>query len=116
MKYSRDDYLYCADHTAKLIWEQWVDTINHNRKWVEAEEEEGPNELKELPENLEYSFLQEDDQLPIVISSILSSTWKAKLLEVLRIHKGAIAWSILDIKGIDSSFCTYDEVSFYTLF
>ncbi|GKA96126.1 hypothetical protein Tco_0818221 [Tanacetum coccineum] len=45
-KHSRDDYLYCADHTAKL-------------------------------------------------------------LEVLKNHKGAIAWSIMDIKGIDSSFYTY---------
>ncbi|GKC72472.1 reverse transcriptase domain-containing protein, partial [Tanacetum coccineum] len=24
-KHSRDDYLYCADHTAKMIQEQWVD-------------------------------------------------------------------------------------------
>ncbi|GJZ21598.1 reverse transcriptase domain-containing protein [Tanacetum coccineum] len=26
-KQSRDDYLYCADHTAKLVQEQWVDTV-----------------------------------------------------------------------------------------
>ncbi|GJZ04136.1 reverse transcriptase domain-containing protein [Tanacetum coccineum] len=26
-KHSRDDYLYCADHTAKLVQEQWVDTM-----------------------------------------------------------------------------------------
>ncbi|GJR10824.1 reverse transcriptase domain-containing protein [Tanacetum coccineum] len=32
---------------------------------------------------------------------------KARLLEVLRNHKGAIAWSIADIKRIDSSFCTH---------
>ncbi|GJS07362.1 DNA-directed DNA polymerase [Tanacetum coccineum] len=30
-----------------------------------------------------------------------------ELLEVLKNHKGAIAWSIADIKGIDFSFCTY---------
>ncbi|GJR51720.1 reverse transcriptase domain-containing protein [Tanacetum coccineum] len=30
-----------------------------------------------------------------------------ELLEVLRSHKGAIAWSIADIKGTDSSFCTH---------
>ncbi|GJR30137.1 DNA-directed DNA polymerase [Tanacetum coccineum] len=80
-KHSRDDYLYCADHTAKLVQEQWVDT--------------------ELPEHLEYAFLQENNQLPVVISSALSTVEKARLLEVLRNHKGAI------IKGIDSSFCTY---------
>ncbi|GKD38324.1 hypothetical protein Tco_1258531, partial [Tanacetum coccineum] len=64
-------------------------------------------ELKELPEHLEYAFLQENNQLPVVISSSLSATEKTRLLEVLRNHKGAIAWSIADIKGIDSSFCTH---------
>ncbi|GKF12382.1 hypothetical protein Tco_0050308 [Tanacetum coccineum] len=28
-KHSRDDYLYCADHTAMLVQEQWIDTVNH---------------------------------------------------------------------------------------
>ncbi|GKB82290.1 hypothetical protein Tco_0949185 [Tanacetum coccineum] len=64
-------------------------------------------ELKELPEHLEYAFLQENNQLPVVISSALSTDKKTRLLEVLRNHKGAIAWSIADIKGIDSSFCTH---------
>ncbi|GKE84586.1 zf-CCHC domain-containing protein [Tanacetum coccineum] len=31
-KHSRDDYLYCTDHTAKLIQEQWVDKVNHDGK------------------------------------------------------------------------------------
>nr|GEU98568.1 hypothetical protein [Tanacetum cinerariifolium] len=64
-------------------------------------------ELKELPEHLGYAFLQENNQLPMVISSVLSTDKKTRLLEVLRNHKGAIAWSTADIKGIDSSFCTY---------
>ncbi|GKD33293.1 hypothetical protein Tco_1248802 [Tanacetum coccineum] len=64
-------------------------------------------ELKELPEQLEYTFLQENNQLPVVISSALSTDEKTKLFEVLQNHKGAIAWSIADIKGIDSSFCTH---------
>ncbi|GJW49713.1 reverse transcriptase domain-containing protein [Tanacetum coccineum] len=38
-KYSRDDYLYCADHTAKIVRGQWVDIITHDGEWVEAEEE-----------------------------------------------------------------------------
>ncbi|GJY17057.1 reverse transcriptase domain-containing protein [Tanacetum coccineum] len=37
----------------------------------------------------------------------MSTVKKTRLLEVLRNHKGAIAWSIADIKGIDSSFCTH---------
>ncbi|GJV48982.1 hypothetical protein Tco_1439194 [Tanacetum coccineum] len=63
--------------------------------------------LKELPEHLEYAFLQENNQLQVVISSALSTVKKTRLLEVLKNHKGAIAWSIADIKGIDSSFCTH---------
>ncbi|GKD00695.1 hypothetical protein Tco_1170969 [Tanacetum coccineum] len=56
-------------------------------------------ELKELPKHLEYAFLQENKHLPVVIASALSATEKNKLLKVLRNHKGAIAWSIADIKG-----------------
>ncbi|GJR86747.1 DNA-directed DNA polymerase [Tanacetum coccineum] len=142
-KHSRDDYMYYADHTNKLVQEQWVDTVDHDGKWTEVEEEEDSNEvqavsfypriepveplewkapenqlkpssieppkleLKKLPEHLEYAFLQENNQLPVVISSALSTVEKTKLLEVLKNHKGAIAWSIADIKGIDSSFCTH---------
>ncbi|GJY52156.1 reverse transcriptase domain-containing protein, partial [Tanacetum coccineum] len=43
-KHSRDDYLYYADHTAKLVHEQWVDKVNHDGKWAE-EEEEDSNEV-----------------------------------------------------------------------
>ncbi|GJT25888.1 hypothetical protein Tco_0895825 [Tanacetum coccineum] len=42
-KHSHDDYLYCADHTAKLVQEQWVDTVNHDGKWIEEEEEDDSN-------------------------------------------------------------------------
>nr|GEX87640.1 RNA-directed DNA polymerase homolog [Tanacetum cinerariifolium] len=44
-KYSRDDYLYCADHTAKLVQEQWMDTVNHDGKWTKEEKEEDSNEV-----------------------------------------------------------------------
>ncbi|GJV47144.1 hypothetical protein Tco_1437356, partial [Tanacetum coccineum] len=47
-KHSHDDYLYCADHTAKLVQEQWVDTLNHEGKWTE-EEEENSNEAFVVP-------------------------------------------------------------------
>ncbi|GJR17433.1 DNA-directed DNA polymerase [Tanacetum coccineum] len=115
-KHSHNDYLYCADHTAKLVQEQWVDTTEpvEPLEWKALENRLKPSgmeppklELKELPEHLEYAFLQENNQLPVVISSALSTDEKTRLLEVLRNHKGAIAWSIADIKGIDSSFCTH---------
>nr|GEW28874.1 hypothetical protein [Tanacetum cinerariifolium] len=119
-KDSRDDYLQCANHTAKLVREQWVDTVNHEGKWTNVEEEGDSNEvqvvyfyprtesieplewkalknwlkpssveppkleLKELPEHLEYAFLQESNQLPL--GNCLENCGK---------------------KGIDSSFCTH---------
>nr|GEZ32301.1 RNA-directed DNA polymerase homolog [Tanacetum cinerariifolium] len=46
-------------------------------------------ELKELPEYLEYAFLQENNQLSVVISSALSTVKKARLLEVVP-KKGGI--------------------------
>ncbi|GJS24776.1 putative nucleotidyltransferase, ribonuclease H [Tanacetum coccineum] len=64
-------------------------------------------ELKALLNHLEYAFLPGDDQLLVVISSILFAIEKGKLLKVLRSYKKAIAWGISDIKGIDPSFCTY---------
>nr|GEW77547.1 hypothetical protein [Tanacetum cinerariifolium] len=48
-KYSSDDYLYYANHTAKLIQEQWVDTINHDGKWIKAEEERDPKKVRAVP-------------------------------------------------------------------
>ncbi|GJX31190.1 reverse transcriptase domain-containing protein, partial [Tanacetum coccineum] len=66
--------------------------------------------LKELPEHPKLAFLQENNQLPVVILSALSFVEKTRLLEVLWNHKGAIAWSIADIKGIDSSFYTHKNL------
>ncbi|GJX00575.1 DNA-directed DNA polymerase [Tanacetum coccineum] len=97
-KHSRDDYLYCADHTAKMIQEQWVDTPIEPLEWKASENRLKPSsveppklELKELPEHLEYAFLHENNQLSLVISSALSTAKNARLLEVLKNHKGAIA-------------------------
>ncbi|GJR93154.1 reverse transcriptase domain-containing protein [Tanacetum coccineum] len=44
-KHSRNNYLYCVNHTAKLVQEQWVDTVNHDGKWTKEEEEEDFNEV-----------------------------------------------------------------------
>ncbi|GKB65663.1 DNA-directed DNA polymerase [Tanacetum coccineum] len=44
-KHSHDDYLYCADHTVKLVQEQWVDTVNHDGKWTDEEEGEDSNNV-----------------------------------------------------------------------
>ncbi|GKA25758.1 hypothetical protein Tco_0711867 [Tanacetum coccineum] len=32
----------------RLVQEQWVDTVDHDRKWTEVEEEEDYNEVQEV--------------------------------------------------------------------
>ncbi|GJX20963.1 reverse transcriptase domain-containing protein [Tanacetum coccineum] len=63
--------------------------------------------LKELPSHLEYAFLDNNRELPVIISSLLSDQEKRLLFEVLTKHKKALAWKISDIKGISPSFCTH---------
>ncbi|GJX62964.1 reverse transcriptase domain-containing protein [Tanacetum coccineum] len=70
--------------------------------------EEPPElELKDLPSHLEYAFLEENNKLPVIIAKGLKNDEKDALLKVLKSHKGAIAWKITDIKGIDPRFCTH---------
>ena len=57
-------------------------------------------ELKPLPSHLKYAFLGVEETFPIIISSSLESKQENKLLEILRTHKIAIGWTIVDIKGI----------------
>nr|GEW88698.1 reverse transcriptase domain-containing protein [Tanacetum cinerariifolium] len=48
-------------------------------------------ELKPLPDNLEYAFLEEPSFLPIIISSQLYEENKNKLISILKRHKQAYA-------------------------
>nr|GEV09699.1 reverse transcriptase domain-containing protein [Tanacetum cinerariifolium] len=73
-------------------------TINTDYK-IKTSLEEPPTdlELKPLPDNLEYVFLEEPSSLPIIISSQLSKEKKNKLISVLKKHKKAFAWKTTDI-------------------
>ena len=64
-------------------------------------------ELKALPASLWYSFLKPDDTLLTIIASILLSELESRLLDVRSEHKGAIEWSVADLKGIDPSICMH---------
>ncbi|GKB42018.1 DNA-directed DNA polymerase [Tanacetum coccineum] len=92
--------------------------VDHDGECIGEEEGYDPNKVfavsfyprTEPVEPLEWKA-SENQLKP---SSVEPSKLKLKelpkhleLLEVLWNHKGAIAWSIADIKGIDSSFCTH---------
>ena len=120
-----DTQLMCGDLAGILqdghIVEQSICQIDGDSQVSEdfqeiehAEEKSKPSvkdppslELKELPAHLEYAFLDVECRLPVIISSSLAAEEKEKLLEVMRLHKRAIAWKIMDIKGINPSFCTH---------
>ncbi|GKD93536.1 hypothetical protein Tco_1373373, partial [Tanacetum coccineum] len=73
-------------------------TINTDYK-IKTTLKEPPTdlELKPLPNNLEYVFLEEPSFLHVIISSQLSQEKKNKLVSVLKKHKQAFAWKTIDI-------------------
>ncbi|GJS83223.1 reverse transcriptase domain-containing protein [Tanacetum coccineum] len=83
-------------------------TINTDYK-IKTSLEEHPMdlELKPLPDNLEFIFLEEPSFLPVIISLKLSAQNKSKLVSVLKKHKEAFGWKTTDIPGICTSFCKH---------
>ena len=64
-------------------------------------------ELKPLPVELKYAYLEEQEQCPVVISSLLRTSQEGSLLHVLRENKQALWWKITDLKGISPEVCTH---------
>ncbi|GJX60190.1 reverse transcriptase domain-containing protein [Tanacetum coccineum] len=100
------DEIYDSESDKELKFEKI--TINTDYK-IKISLEEPPTdlELKPLPDNLEYVFLEEPSFLPVIISSQLSAQNKSKLVSVLKKHKEAFAWKTTDIPGICPSFCKH---------
>ncbi|GKC38350.1 reverse transcriptase domain-containing protein [Tanacetum coccineum] len=84
-------------------------TFNTDYKIKTSLEEPSTNrELKPLPDNLEYVFLEEPSFLPIIISFQLYEEDKNKLEFLLKKHKRAFAWKTTDIPRICPSFCKHN--------
>ena len=64
-------------------------------------------ELKPLPVELKYAYLDEQEQCSVVISSPLSTSQEGSLLHILRENKQALRWKITYLKGISPEVCTY---------
>jgi len=69
--------------------------------------EDSKIELKVLPSQLKYVFLEEDGTKPVIISNSLSSNEEEKLIEVFKQNKEAIGWKLSDLKGISLSYCMH---------
>ena len=64
-------------------------------------------ELKPLPVELKYAFLEENGQCLVVISSLLTTSQEHNLLHLLKRNKQALGWKISDLKGINPTICTH---------
>ncbi|KAL4297728.1 hypothetical protein GQ457_12G018060 [Hibiscus cannabinus] len=64
-------------------------------------------ELKQLPEQLKYAYLGNNETLPVIISSKLQAEQEERLIATLRQHKEALGWTIADIKGISPTICMH---------
>nr|GFC14942.1 reverse transcriptase domain-containing protein [Tanacetum cinerariifolium] len=75
---------------------------------IQSEEDEPLEvELKELPPHLEYAFLGNNGEWPVIIAKDLIPNEKTDLINVLKNWKKAIAWKLTDIKGINPEFCSH---------
>ncbi|CAN6554914.1 unnamed protein product [Malus baccata var. baccata] len=64
-------------------------------------------ELKPLPDHLKYVFLGDNETLPVIVSSSLTTIKEEKLIRVLKDHKTAIGWTLADIRGISPTTCMH---------
>ena len=96
-----------------------IASINHSMEWKakekplpltndeEAKKKESPKfNLKPLPNDLKYAYLEED-KYSVLISSKLSYQQETTLMEVRRKCKEAIGWSISDHKWTSLLVCTH---------
>ena len=73
----------------------------------EGTSEPKKSDLKPLPMELKYAYLEEQEQYPVVISSLVSTSQEDSLLDIHRENKQAIGWKVIDLKGISPAVCTH---------
>jgi hypothetical protein len=64
-------------------------------------------ELKALPENLRYEFLDKDLERPVIVGADLGKLETEKLLNILRKYPTALGYNITGLKGISPSICMH---------
>jgi hypothetical protein len=63
-------------------------------------------DLKPLPDDLKYVYIDDKKIYPI-ISAKLSGKEEERLLEILRKHRGAMGYTLDDLKGISPTICQH---------
>jgi hypothetical protein len=66
-------------------------------------------ELKELPKNLRYDFLDQELNRPVIVSTTLNRDETNQLLDILRKYPSDLGYNISDLKGISPSVCIHQN-------
>ena len=115
---THEDPASCDDHVVQE-YVKWMASFGLNKiKYFESlgassscltPPIEKPPSLEEKPllAHLKYAYLGEAFTLSVIISSSLSHIEEERLLRVLKEHKEAIGWSLVDIKGIRLPMCMH---------
>ncbi|KAK1606646.1 hypothetical protein QYE76_030319 [Lolium multiflorum] len=64
-------------------------------------------DLKPLPDNLKYAYIDDKKTYHVIISAKLSDFEEERLLEILKKHRGAIGYTFDDLKGISPAICQH---------
>ena len=64
-------------------------------------------ELKLLPSHLKYTYIGQNNTLPVIISFTLDASQERRLVDVLGKYRKTIGWTMKDIKGISPSICMH---------
>jgi hypothetical protein len=73
----------------------------------EVTPETSPVELKQLPPELQYVFLNGNHETLVIISDKLANDETRRLVAILKKYQSVIGYSLKDLKGISSSLCTH---------
>ena len=64
-------------------------------------------ELKPLPKDMKYAYLDEKNMYPVIISANLSKHEEKRLLKTPKKHRAAIGYTLDDLKGISPTLCQH---------
>jgi hypothetical protein len=64
-------------------------------------------EMKSLPHTLKYVFLGANGTLPVIINSSLALEEERGVVDLLKVYKMVIGWTMAYLKGIEPSFCMH---------
>jgi len=63
-----------------------------------------------LPKHLKYAYLGEQETLQVIVASNLTNKQEEDLMTILRKHREAIGWTMIDIKGLNLTIVQLESI------